>query len=505
MVTGVEIAKNEEDFLELLAVMPEQRIGVRTAPPVTRAVIIVLGVLSALAAAAVTLPAQDRHPAHRAFEPTLFDTTCAPCQDFYRFATGGWSQRQDGSRPWSAAREVQARTIEQLRQLLDSLEAHRSTLAEPAARKVGIFYASCKDAVRLSRQERQEADWLAGGAVSLDSLGSRDVQCVQLVDQVLTQSVGRLYVARYFSPASRARVAAIAANVKAAFRERLMRSVWLDSTSRAAALAKLKAMTVKVGYPDAWPDESGLQITSDTAYRANVMAAAAFQDGAQRAVAGYPEDSRRWQMVIPRVNAMVASDIVLQNEIVIPAAFLQPPFFDSLADDAVNYGAIGGVIGHQIAHGFVGDGLGSNVMSPVHPWITDSSKVKYDRRARVVIDQFDYIVNGESVGGWRYGEENLADLLGLQVAYAAFQKSPAGKAPPAPVGGFTPPQRFFLAWAQSWRENSAQERLSMEGPYAPGHWRTDGPLSNMLAFTEAWECKTGTPMVRPENLRAVIW
>lgn len=471
-----------------------------------RIALMMLSIPVVLASAATTLLAQDRHATPRVIDPTFVDATCAACQDFYQFATGGWKQRpsvSDRSKLPSALEDSRQRTIEQLRRLLDSFATHRTTLTDPIARKLGLFYASCKESARLDQRDRQELDWLVVGSMAIDSLGSRDIQCVKIADQALGPVLGRVYIKQYFaSPKFRTRVAAIATNVKAAFRELLSKSPWLDDPSRAAALAKLQAIKVKVAYPDAWPDERDLEITSDTSYRLNVLAASAFQDQSRLSRIGYPEDPVRWQMAMSESEAH-AKNVSSPNEIVFPAAFLQPPLFDTLADDAANYGAIGGFIGHAITYGFVGsDGLRSSVKGSFEPWITNATETKYRERADALNTQLiQYTVQGVESDTWRGLQEVLPDLVGLQAAYTAFQKTLVGKPRPPSVNGFTPQQRFFLAWAQIW----ASTGVPKGSRDIPGQWQVNVPLSNMPAFAEAWGCKAGTFMMRPKDARVVIW
>jgi putative endopeptidase len=213
-------------------------------------------------------------------------------------------------------------------------------------------------------------------------------------------------------------------------------------------------------------------------------------------------------MTPPTVNAYYAPTL---NEIVFPAGILQPPFYDPNADDAVNYGGMGAVIGHEMTHGFDDQGRQFDASGNLRDWWTAQDAAAYKARAQLVSDQFDrytVIDSATHVNGKLTLGENIADLGGLTIAYAAFQKSLAGKPRPANIDGFTPEQRFFLSWAQVWREASRPEAQRVQvntNPHAPARWRVNGPLSNMPEFARAFSCSPGDPMVRADSTRAQIW
>jgi putative endopeptidase len=213
-------------------------------------------------------------------------------------------------------------------------------------------------------------------------------------------------------------------------------------------------------------------------------------------------------MIPPIVNAYYNPSM---NEIVFPAGILQPPFYDPNADDAVNYGGMGAVIGHEMTHGFDDQGRQFDAAGNLRDWWTPQDAAAYKQRAQLVSDQFDrYTVvdSATHVNGKLTLGENIADLGGLTIAYEAYQKALAGKPRPANIDGFTPDQRFFLSWAQVWRQvqRPEQTRLLVNvDPHAPGMWRVNGPLSNMPEFARAFGCKAGDPMVRPDSLRAQVW
>jgi putative endopeptidase len=212
-------------------------------------------------------------------------------------------------------------------------------------------------------------------------------------------------------------------------------------------------------------------------------------------------------MTPPTVNAYYSPQL---NEIVFPAGIMQPPFFDPNADDAVNYGGMGAVIGHEMTHGFDDQGAQYDAQGNLRNWWTASDLEKFKKGTGLVASQFDSytVLDAVHVNGKLTLGENLADLGGLSVAYAALEKALAQKGRPPLIDGFTPEQRFFLAWAQIWRSNSTPEALRLRintDPHSPARWRTNGPLSNMPEFAAAWGCKPGDPMVRPDAVRPVIW
>lgn len=474
--------------------------------------LVLMGWSGSLAAQAPAAPA-------RTLELSLLDTTCAPCRDFYQFAVGGGLRSQDSADSTSTGgggvqEDVEAQAFAQLQQLLDSLALHRTTLKETTARKLGMFYASCLAAPsRLSARVVQQTDWLAIGDLIRDSTGSRDRRCVVVVDWVLTTPLLQQYVKRYFPSAYQRRVEAIATNVQAALRERLAHSPWLDDSSRTVALAKLAKMTVQLVAPTTWPDVSGLVIPSDTDYQANMKAAAELRDRMTVGYDGRPEDPLQWRTVWrdqPKSDGFFGTELI-----VIPATLLQPPFFDNRADEAVNYGTLGVMLAHQLAHEFVGQGLhyvsDETLFRPPgkaeswgNPWVTEEILKQYRLREQQIALQFADSADSVRMKKWKNwslsapADGTVADWLAVQVAYAALHMSLGkGKAGPA-VDGFTPDQRFFLARARTLRERNALHPLD-------ARVRTNWPLMNLAAFAAAWRCPAGTPMVRPEAERVTIW
>ena len=328
---------------------------------------------------------------------------------------------------------------------------------------------------------------------------------VQVVDQNVGEALGQLYVERAFSPTARDRARRMVAELRAELRERIQHLEWMSPPTKQQAIRKLDAFAVKIGYPDTWRNYTGLSINRGPLVL-NVMRAREFEFARVIGKLGKPVDRKEWGMTPPTVNAYYNARM---NEIVFPAGILQPPFFDADADDAVNYGGIGAVIGHEMTHGFDDQGRKSDAEGNLADWWTPEDQKQYDARTGLVEKQFDGYVAVDSmhVNGKLTLGENLADLGGLSIAYGALQKTLKGK-PRAPIDGFTPEQRFFLSYAQIWRQNVRPEALRLRintDPHSPGNFRCNGPLSNMPEFAQAFGLKDGDPMVRPAAERAKIW
>ena len=328
-------------------------------------------------------------------------------------------------------------------------------------------------------------------------------RCAQATDRSLGEALGQFYVQKYFPPEAKARARAMVNNLIAALREDIPTLSWMGPETKKEALAKLEAFTVKIGYTEKWRDYSKLAIDR-ASYGANVRRSIEFEEGRQIAKIGKPVDRTEWGMTPPTVNAYYNSRM---NEIVFPAGILQPPFYDPNADDAVNYGGIGAVIGHEISHGFDDQGSKFDGQGNMHEWWTPEDRKNFVERGDCVVNQFNgYEVepglhqNGKLVLG-----ESIGDLGGLAIAYAAYEKSIAGKRP-KDIDGFTPEQRFFLGWAQVWGANQRAEAARTQtntDPHPLARFRGNGPLSNMEAFAKAFGCKHGDAMVR-ENV-CKIW
>ena len=334
----------------------------------------------------------------------------------------------------------------------------------------------------------------------------REKRCARATDSGLRDALGQAYVAQYFTPAAKQRALEMVRNLESVFRDRIQTLGWMSDTTKAQAGAKLAAFTNKIGYPDKWRDYSTLNI-QEGPFLNNVLAVRQYERRRNLARIGQPVDRAEWGMTPPTVNAYYNPSM---NEIVFPAGILQPPFFDPNADDAVNYGGMGAVIGHEMTHGFDDQGAQFDARGNLRNWWSASDLEKFKRGTGLVASQYDSytVLDSVHVNGKLTLGENLADLGGLSVSYSALEKALAQKGRPGNIDGFTPEQRFFLAWAQIWRANTTPEAARLRintDPHSPGEWRTNGPLSNMPQFATAFGCKPGDPMVRDESVRPVIW
>jgi putative endopeptidase len=339
--------------------------------------------------------------------------------------------------------------------------------------------------------------------------GAKEIQprwkrCTQATDRALGEALGQVYVQKYFPPEAKAHALVMVHNLISALRNDLQTLPWMSPETRAQATAKLEAFAVKIGYTDKWRDYSALKIDR-ASYLANQRRAASFEFERRLAKIGKPVDRTEWGMTPPTVNAYNNSSM---NEIVFPAGILQPPFYDPKADDAVNYGGMGAVIGHEITHGFDDHGSQFDGRGDLKNWWTDDDQKNFKDRAACVQTQFDnYVVDGDlHENGKLVLGESIADLGGLAISYAAYEKSLEGKPRPPEKDGFTSEQRFFLGWAQVW---GANERLEYErlmantNPHPLPRFRGNGPLSNMAEFAKAFGCKKGDAMVREQVCK--IW
>jgi len=331
-------------------------------------------------------------------------------------------------------------------------------------------------------------------------------RCVGSTDRALGEALGQLYVAKTFTPAAKERARTMVANLIAALREDLTTLGWMTDETRKKAIGKLEAYVRKIGYPDKWRDYEALQIARG-AYYNNAVNAGAFEFHRNLGKIGKPVDRTEWGMSPPTVNAYYNPQF---NEIVFPAGILQPPFYDPKADDAFNYGGIGAVIGHEMTHGFDDQGARFDANGNLTMWWTPDDYKKFTARTDCVVKQFNgfQVEPGLNQKGPLVVGESVADLGGLTVAYAAYQKSLQGKPRPKNINGFTPEQRFFLGWAQIWSQNIRPEAARLRNatdPHPLGRFRVNGPLSNMPQFAAAYACKAGDAMVRPPEQRCEIW
>jgi putative endopeptidase len=332
---------------------------------------------------------------------------------------------------------------------------------------------------------------------------------LQEVDQGLGEALGQLYVEKKFTPQAKQRALIMVNDIKNALRDRIQNLEWMGTATREAALKKLDALGVKIGYPDKWRDYSKLEIKAPP-HVLNALAASAFETKRQLAKIGKPVDRTEWGMSPPTVNAYYSPN---RNEIVFPAGILQPPFFFAQADDPVNYGGIGGVIGHEMTHGFDDQGRKFDAQGNLRGWWTAEDENRFKERGRKIVQQFDsyMVIDNLHVNGELTEGENIADLGGVKLAYAALEKAFARKSTAEQsqkVDGFTPRQRFFLSWAQVWRINTRPETLRLLlqiDPHSPAKFRVNGPFSNLPEFAQAFGAADGSPMVRPSDERVQIW
>jgi putative endopeptidase len=321
--------------------------------------------------------------------------------------------------------------------------------------------------------------------------------CVQQTDQLLAEALGMEYAKRAFKPEAKAKMNVLIDNLMAAMKERINNLEWMGAETKAQAQEKLSTFKRKIGYPDQLRGYDGLKITADS-YTGNLLNLTKFNNKRNLDDLGKPRDKTRFPYSAATVNASYNS---LNNDITFPAGILQPPFFNFDADDAINYGAIGGVIGHEISHGFDDQGSRFAADGNLKMWWTADDRAKFEERASCVVKQWDnYEVQPGlfMVGKLALGE-NIGDFAGLTIAYDAYQRSLAGKPRPKNIDGFTPEQRFFLGWAQVWQGKytpEAERRQVQTGPHSLPKWRVNGPLSNMPQFAKAFGCKGGQPMVR---------
>jgi endothelin-converting enzyme/putative endopeptidase len=331
-------------------------------------------------------------------------------------------------------------------------------------------------------------------------------RCAESTDQLLGEALGRKYVEKYFPPEAKARAQEMVGNILAAMHDTIESLEWMGPETKKRALEKLSTFNPKIGYPDKWKDYSSIKLSRDS-YWNNEAAAARWNimdDNWARI--GKPTDRGRWGMTPPTSNAYYNP---LLNEIVFPAGILQPPAFDMNAVDAVNYGSIGVVIGHEISHGFDDQGAQFDAQGRLNNWWTADDEKRFQERTSCVVRQFDgYFIepnihhNGKLVLG-----ESIGDLAGAKIAYLAFMKAQQ-KHPAATINGFTPDQQFFIAWGQ-WRGDETRpetQRLMVQGdPHPIAKYRVIGPLSNIPAFAQAFSCKTGSTMVRAAADRCEVW
>jgi endothelin-converting enzyme/putative endopeptidase len=331
-------------------------------------------------------------------------------------------------------------------------------------------------------------------------------RCVESTDALLGEALGRKYVEKHFPPAAKARMQELVKNLLLAMGDVIRGLDWMGAQTKARALEKLSTFNPKLGYPDAWRDYSQVTIARE-AFWSNVAAGRRNNVDDARGQIGKPVDRGRWGMTPPTSNAYYNPSL---NEIVFPAGILQPPAFGVDAIDAVNYGAIGVVIGHEISHGFDDQGAQYDAQGRLKNWWTEADLKEFQERGQCVVDQFEgyFIEPGIHHNGRLVLGESIGDLAGARIAFLAYRKSREGKGPEPTVDGLTPEQQFFVAWGQ-FRGDAirpeSQRLMVQSDPHPVAKYRVVGPVSNMPEFQAAFSCPAGAAMVRPPAVRCEVW
>jgi putative endopeptidase len=343
-----------------------------------------------------------------------------------------------------------------------------------------------------------------GGVGELKPRGTR---CAERTDQLLGEALGQEYVKRYFPPEAKQRATVMVTNILSAMHDTIEGLDWMTPATKQKALEKLSTVSVKVGYPDKWRDYSLIKISRDD-YFGDTVAGVKFAVADDYSTIGKPVDRTRWGMTPPTSNAYYNPQM---NEIVFPAGILQPPAFSLNYTDAVNYGAIGVVIGHEISHGFDDQGAQFDAKGRLENWWTKDDLDKFHVKTACVVKQFDgFTIDGDPnihINGKLVLGESIGDLAGLKIAYRAFKKTDQGQSQ-AKIDGFTPDQQFFIAWGQFRGDETRPEtqKLMVQGdPHPVAKYRVLGPMSNFPPFAEAFSCKAGSAMTRPDSERCVVW
>jgi predicted metalloendopeptidase len=333
----------------------------------------------------------------------------------------------------------------------------------------------------------------------------RATRAVRLVSSQVGEAIGRLYVEQHFPPSSKAQMEALVANLRAALEERIRALDWMSDATKSAALVKLSQFTVKIGYPNKWIDYGPLTVAPDDLV-GNVQRANVFQWRRQLEKLPGPVDREEWGMTPQTVNAYYNPSL---NEIVFPAAILQPPFFDPNADPAVNYGGIGAVIGHEIGHGFDDQGSKFDGKGVLRGWWTDDDRSRFEARTKQLVQEYAKFepLPGIKINGQVTLGENIGDLGGIEMAFHAYQRSLGGKRAPT-IDGFSGEQRFFLAFAQIWRQQAREGFLRnqvLADPHSPAEFRVNGVVPNVAEWYEAFGVPTSAKLALPAERRVSIW
>jgi putative endopeptidase len=330
-------------------------------------------------------------------------------------------------------------------------------------------------------------------------------RCLRAADGSLGDALGKEYVKGAFTPEAKAELQKMVGNLRAVLRDRLGTLEWMSEATRQEALRKLDAFGLKIGYPDTWKSYAAVGIAPGP-FAANVLRVRAYGARERWERVGRAPDRTRWAMTPPTVNAYYSPD---NNEIVFPAGRMQPPFFHASYDLGANYGGIGATIGHETTHGFDDQGRQYDAQGNLRDWWTADDAARFKARADQVVSMYDAytVLDSLHLNGRLTLGENIADIAGVSIAYEALERA-LGSAPRAPIDGFTPEQRFFLAWAQARRGVLRPEQARLQvatDPHSPSEFRVNGPLSNMAEFAKAFGCKQGDAMVRADSARIRIW
>ncbi len=328
----------------------------------------------------------------------------------------------------------------------------------------------------------------------------------EIIDGSIGDALGQLYVERAFPKEAKAKMDEMIANIKEAFAERIKKLDWMSETTKVEALKKLNAITTKIGYPDKWEDYSKLEIKPDD-FIGNLRRVSEFDHNQRMEKIGQPVDRNEWGMTPPTVNAYYSP---INNEIAFPAGILQPPFFNFKADDAINYGSIGAVIGHELTHGFDDQGSQYDADGNLKMWWTPEDRAKFEAKAQKIVEQFNEykVLDSIPVNGKLTLGENIADLGGMTIAYEALQRQYQKVGRPKDKDGFTPEQRFFIGFGQIWKIKARDQVLAEQiktDPHSPGLYRSNGTLSNLDIFFKAFDVKEGDKMRRSKEKVVSIW
>ncbi len=353
---------------------------------------------------------------------------------------------------------------------------------------------------------KQNFAFYSGVLKGVDKMKSRQKRAVMLVNGMLDEPVGKLFVKKYFPESSKKEVEELIENLRSVYIDRIKQLDWMSEETKKKAIEKIKAFTYKIGYPEKWKDYSSIKIYPQSVVD-NIISINQWKVKDNLAKLGKPVDKTEWGMSPQTINAYYNP---VNNEVVFPAGILQPPFYDPKADIAINYGAIGGVIGHEFTHGFDDSGSKYDKNGNMNNWWTKEDREKFEAKTKIVVRQFDEYeplpdvhVQGKLTLG-----ENIADLGGLTLAYYALQKYYKKNGGRKNIAGFTPEQRFYLGWAQVWASNTRPEYVKQQvtsDPHSPSQYRVNGPMSNLDEFRKAWNAKPGDKMVRTGAEQAKIW